>query len=440
MNDSTSSISIRFLGPTPIRSWFLRWGLIVAEFGAVQVAVQVFTALAGLLIVRSLAKPEYALFAIANSMQMTCNLLAERGLGIGLRSIGGQLCNDRRRFGELLSTALGLRRRFAFMSFVICLPLTAWMLWRNGAAPLQTIGLCLALVLGCLGGLGCSVWNVSPQLHGEYRRLQNLDLGNSALRLTLLSALALTRLSALLAALVGVAGNWFQAFYLRRWAQERAELSLAPTLDHQRALGSLSARWLPNVIFFSLQGQLTLLIITVFGSVDQVANMTALGRLAILLTVVSQVYSQVLTPRFTRCQESARLRRLYLTLVGATAVGLLPLVGAAWIYPEPLLWLLGESYRELGQECGWVIAAAYVGQIASVMWSLNSSKAWIRIQSFAFIPAIVTAQAAAAMLLDLRQFHDLLIFNFVSAAAPLPAYMIDALLGLKILARKAASH
>ena len=435
MDDSTSAISVGLLAPTPIRSRFVRWVLVVAEFGAVQVAVQIFTALAGLLIVRSLAKPEYALFAIANSMQTTCNLLADRGIGIGLRSIGGQVWNDRRRFGQLLTTALSLRRRFAVISLVICLPVTAWMLWRNGAEPLQTIGFCVALILSSLGGLGCSVWNISPQLHGEYRRIQNLDLGNGALRLTLVSTLAVTRLTALLATLVGVLGNWFQSFYLRRWASERADLTVTSTLADQRELRSISAKWLPNVIFFSVHGQLTLLILTLFGSVDQVANLTALGRLAILLTVVSQVYSQVLTPRFTRCQESARLRHLYVTLVGATAVGLLPLVLAAWIYPAPFLSLLGEQYRELGQECGWVIAAAYAGQIAGIMWSLNSSKAWIRIQSVAFIPAIITAQVAAASFLDLRHFHDVLIFNVVSAAAPLPAYTIDALLGLKAAAR-----
>ena len=101
----------------------LGWGLITAEFGMAQMVVQLLLAAAGLLIVRTLLKQEYALFIVCNSMQTTCNLFADWGTSIGLRSIGGRVWNDRYRFGQLLNTALGLRWQFALVSFVICLPL-----------------------------------------------------------------------------------------------------------------------------------------------------------------------------------------------------------------------------------------------------------------------------------------------------------------------------
>src|SRR5258705_5877471 len=147
------------------------WTRVIGEFGATQSAVQVLTALAGLLIVRSLSKQEYALFAVANSMQTTCNLLADCGIGIGVRAIGGRVWNDRARFGQLLVTALGLRKTFAALSFAISLPIAAWMLWRNGADPWQIAGLSLAIVNGVIPLLGSSVCGVSPQLHGEFRRI-----------------------------------------------------------------------------------------------------------------------------------------------------------------------------------------------------------------------------------------------------------------------------
>src|SRR5438067_1971811 len=104
----------------------MRWGLASAEFGLVQIAVQVLTALAGILIIRSMPKSEYALFAIVNSMQVASNLLADLGIGIGVRSIGGRVWSDPFRFGQLINTALGMRRLFAFFSFGICLPITGW--------------------------------------------------------------------------------------------------------------------------------------------------------------------------------------------------------------------------------------------------------------------------------------------------------------------------
>jgi len=105
-----------------------RWSLTLAEFGVAQIAVQALTALAGILIIRSMSKPEYALFAIANSMQTTCNLLADLGIGIGVRSIGGKVWDDPFRFGQLMNTALRLRRKFAICSLGVCLPIASWML------------------------------------------------------------------------------------------------------------------------------------------------------------------------------------------------------------------------------------------------------------------------------------------------------------------------
>src|ERR1043166_5869259 len=103
-----------------------RWSLRLAEFGLVQGVVQLLTAVAGLVILRAFAKPEYALYVIVNSMQTTGNLLADLGIGIGVRSVGGRVCNERRRFGQLLNTAWGLRRRFALVSLSVTLPVTAW--------------------------------------------------------------------------------------------------------------------------------------------------------------------------------------------------------------------------------------------------------------------------------------------------------------------------
>src|SRR5882724_3546368 len=95
--------------------WFSRWTLRLVEFGAVQGIVQFLLAVAGLIIVHSLSKPEYALFAITNSMLTACSSLADVGIGTGVRSIGGRVCGDRYRFGQLVNTALALRKRFALV-------------------------------------------------------------------------------------------------------------------------------------------------------------------------------------------------------------------------------------------------------------------------------------------------------------------------------------
>jgi hypothetical protein len=408
-----------------------RWGLVIAEFGAVQMAVQALLAVSGLLIVRMLSKQEYALFAVANSMQTTCNLLADIGVGVGVRAIGGRVWGDRHRFGQLLNTALGLRRNFAAIAIAVCVPVAAWMLRRNGAGIAEIIGLCVAIMAGVIPLLGSSVWAASPLLHGEYRRIQKLDLGNAALRLTLMGACAIQRINAFLAVMVGVAGNWIQSLLLRRWARDHADPAAPVNREDRAALLGLSVQSLPNTLFFCFQGQVTLLILTLVGNPTGIADVTALGRVASLFAVFSMTFANVLAPRFARCQEAERMRQLYALLVSATALALLPLLFFAWFLPDPFLWLLGGKYQHLGRECGWVVTAGCVGQLGGVMWALNSGKAWIRFQATGFIPVILSAQVGAAFFLNLRQFHDVLIFNVVTAAAPLLLYALDAYFGLR---------
>ena len=84
---------------------------IVGNFAFVQAVVQVIGFLSGILLIRHLDQREYAYFTIANTMQGTLNILADIGISIGLVSIGGRVWQDRYRFGQLVNTALGLRRK-----------------------------------------------------------------------------------------------------------------------------------------------------------------------------------------------------------------------------------------------------------------------------------------------------------------------------------------
>src|SRR5678816_2650383 len=95
----------------------------VSRFTWVQLFVQVIGFATGILVVRCLEQHEYALFTIANTMQATTNILADIGISIGLISIGGRVWQDQRRFGELISTGLKLRRKLAIASILGITPL-----------------------------------------------------------------------------------------------------------------------------------------------------------------------------------------------------------------------------------------------------------------------------------------------------------------------------
>jgi O-antigen/teichoic acid export membrane protein len=437
---SVRGFDVQSASPSPLSSqaqWVLGWATRVAEFSFVQCWVQLLTGIAGILIVRTMAKDQYVLYAIANQMQTTCNLLADLGIGIGVRSIGGRVWQDRLRFGGLLNAALGLRRWFALFSIAACLPIAAWMLWKNAGSLATIILLCGVIVASVLPQLAATVLTVVPQLHGEYRRIQILDFSNAMLRLSMIAALAVTQMNALLATAVGAINNWVQMLVARRWVHDHAETTAAPNVADRRELIRLSLRIFPNVLFFCFQGQVTLLILTLVGNRVGIADVTALGRLAMLLTPLSVAFINVLVPRFAACQDPQRLPRLYLLLVAATALALTPILLAGLFAPGPLLWLLGSKYSTLKNECGLIVVTACVGQLVHVLHGLNTSRAWIRTLTTAWIPLTLAIQLLGALALDLKDFNNVLIFQLASASIPIPLLCMDAILGCRRAVRPA---
>src|ERR1700686_4047581 len=96
---------------------------IVGNFALVQAIVQIIGFMSGILIVRTLEQRDYAYFTIANTMQGTINLLADIGISVGLVSIGGRIWQDRYRFGQLINTALDVRKKLGAIAIVAITPI-----------------------------------------------------------------------------------------------------------------------------------------------------------------------------------------------------------------------------------------------------------------------------------------------------------------------------
>lgn len=409
-----------------------RWGGRILEFGAVQGAVQLLNAVSGLLIVRTLSKPDYVLFTVANAMQVTCNQLADLGVGIGLRSLGAARAGNRSEWGQLLNTALDLRRYFATAAIVLCLPIMWWLLAKNDANWSVILGLCGAMLLGLFPLVEFPAWLTCLLLHEEFRRVQWAELSVALLRVTVIAIAASFYLRPILAVLVGAAGLWLQVSLLRRWAMPKIDLQAAPSEEDRKILWKLSLKALPNSLFYCFQGQATILILTLVGNKTGLADVTALGRIAVLFSVMSTAFGQIAAPRFAKVVDDHRRRRVYVMLIGSVFAVLACALLFVKFFPSAFLWLLGSKYHGLQEECFLLMVGTCASQLAGGLWILNSSKAWIDIYSWSLIPTVLIAQAAAAWYLDLHNLHHVLYFSIITAVAPLPSLIIDGYNGLKV--------
>ncbi|HSP45846.1 MAG TPA: hypothetical protein VLO30_07625 [Chthoniobacterales bacterium] len=400
---------------TPIIRRALHRARVVGNFAVVQAVVQVVGFLSGILLIRHLDQREYAYFTIANTMQGTLNTLADIGISVGLVSIGGRVWHDRNRFGQLVKTASNLRRKLGAISALVITPILFFMLFKNGA-PIPYTFVLIALVLAGLSvQLALGVLGVVPRLLSDIRRIQTIDFAGASVRLLVLIGLMFLFLNSAVAVAVGSATLFLQYWMLRRYAARVIDLDAPENEEDRTAMQRFIRKLAANAVFFCFQGQITIFLIGFFGrDINSVAEVGALGRLAMVFTVLTNLLTNVFGPAFARCQDSKRLRWQFAMIVGGVTAFSLVLTTGALLFPSAFLFVLGAKYAHLERELGLMVGGAVVGTLTGTFWTLNASKAWIA-GSWLYIPLTLATQIALIPVTDFSSVRSVLLFNLLSA-------------------------
>jgi O-antigen/teichoic acid export membrane protein len=390
---------------------------ILSKFVLVQLCVQVLGLANGILLVRALDQQQYAYFTIANTMQGTMNILADSGISSAITSVGGKLWQDRYRFGQLINTAMLLRRYFALIAVVVVTPLLIWMLVGNGSSIVYAVFITVGVLVGLNFQLTASVLGVVPRLHSQLNRIQNIDLIAAFSRLIFLVVALFIFLDAGVAIYIASIVFALQHFVLNRWVGDNIDQKAPVNEEDKAAILKIVKPQTPNAIFYCVQGQLNIWLIGLFGNTQNIAEFGALGRLAVIFSVFSAVMSGIVLPSFARCQSVNILSRRYWQIIGGFCVFGLMLVSLAVFFPTQVLWILGNQYQHLESEVVLMVASTVLSSLAGIMWSINSAKAWIE---YVWIepPLRIILQIILLMSLDISTVKGVLIFNILSAASP----------------------
>ena len=413
---------------TPIIRRALDRARVVGHFAIVQAIVQVVGFLSGILLIRHLDQREYAYFTIANTMQGTLNTLADIGISVGLVSIGGRVWQDRNRFGQLIKTASNLRRKLGALSALVITPILFFMLTKN-SAPIAYTFVLIALVLAGLSvQLKLGVLSVVPRLLSDIRRIQTIDLVGASFRFLVLVALMFVFLNSAVAVAVGSATLFLQYLMLRHYASRVVDLDAPENEEDRSAMQQFIRKLAANAVFFCFQGQITIFLIGFFGrDINSVAEVGALGRLAMVFTVLTNLLTNVFGPAFARCHDPKRLRWQYAAIVGGVTAFSVVLVSAAVLFPDAFLFVLGGKYAHLERELVLMVSGAVIGALTTTFWTLNASKAWIA-GSWLYIPLTLATQIALIPVTDFSSVRSVLMFNLLSA---LPNLLLNLVLSFR---------
>ncbi len=413
---------------TPYLRRILRRGRVVGNFAGIQAIVQFIGFLSGILIVRMLSQREYAYFTIANTMQGTLNLLADIGISVGLVSIGGRVWNDRPRFSQLISTAFYLRRRLSLFGIVAVTPILYVMLAKNGASPAYSVFLIVVVLAGLAVHLDVGVLGVIPRLRSEIKFIQWVDFAGVVLRLAALLIVALLLLNAGVALTISTVVIFIQYLMLRRYSARVIDFHASQNSEDRAAMLGFIRSQAANAIFYCVQGQITVFLISFFANrTSSIAEVGALGRLAMIFTVLTNLLTNIFIPAFARCQNRDRMRSLYLEIVGGVAFFCLIVIAAAAFFPEQFLFVLGSKYAHLHRELLLMVGASVLAALTGTFWSLNASKAWIA-GSWLYIPLTLLTQVALIPFTDFASVTSVLVFNLLSN---IPNLLLNFVLGLR---------
>jgi O-antigen/teichoic acid export membrane protein len=387
---------------------------VVGNFALVQALVQIVGFMSGILIVRKLEQREYAYFTIANTMQGTINLLADIGISVGLVSIGGRVWQDRHRFGQLINTALDLRRKLGVVVVIAVTPVMYFMLVKNGASISYTALLTVVVLIGLGFQLSIGVLGAVPRLRADIGRIQIIDITGAIVRLAALAALLLV-LNAGIAVAVASVVSLLQYAMLRRYAVGVIDFNASENSEDRHSIIRLVKHLAANSVFYCFQGQITVFLITFFAHrTASIAEIGALGRLAMIFSVFTNLLTNVFVPAFARCQNERKLRRLYAAIVGGIAIFSLVIISCAWIFPDQFLFVLGNKYAHLHQELLLMVGGAVFSAFTGTFWALNAAKAWVT-GAWLYIPLTIATQIALIPCTDFSTVTGVLTFNLLSA-------------------------
>ena len=404
---------IKRMPSTPKPSRLFTWVKLIAVTGFAQVLVQVIGFISGILVIRLLPTHEYALYTLANTMLGTMTLLADGGISTGVMSQGGKVWQDKQKLGAVLVTGMQLRNKFAVFSLLVATPILFYLLRKHDASWLMSSMIVLSLIPAFFTSLSGTLLEIVPKLHQEIKPLQKVQVISNIWRLALLGlTLFVYPFAAVAIASAGGSQIWSN-WRLRKITNCFADLTQQEDPVVRKEILGVVKRIMPGAVYYSLSGQVTVWLISVFGTTLAVAQIGALGRLAMILNIVNILFSTLIVPRFARLPDIRKtLISRFLIITIFTLTLSLIIISLIWQYPVQTLWILGKDYSGLKIEVTLMAAGSCVSLIAGIIYSMSVSRAKI-IPPLFLIPFAILVQILLFYLLNPRTVIDILVFSLL---------------------------
>lgn len=343
-----------------------------------QVLVQVIGFACGILLIRVLSIGEYALYTLANSILGTMIVFANSGVAQGVMAESGKVWKDREQLGQVVSTGFHLRKKFIIGSLIIVIPFAIYLLLKNEASLIITTLIVFSLIPGFIATLNTSLLQIGLNLKQDIVPLQKNQLFVNLLRLALLGITVFVFPLAYVALLCAGASQVFGNFRLRKITARHLDFNKKPSKEVEQKILKFVKRSLPTDIYYCFSGQITIWLLSIFGTTTAMAQMGALGRIATVLALITVLFKILVAPRYARLESQRKiLLKRFLQAVGLLLIIFSIIIIGVKLFPEYLLLLLGKKYYGLELEMLLCVVGTSISIFGGAIYALNSHRGWV---------------------------------------------------------------
>lgn len=391
------------------------WGKLITITGSAQVIVQAIGLTCGIFVIRLLPTHEYALYTLANTMLGAMVLLADGGIATSVMAQGGKVWQDQAHLGSVLVTGFDLRKRFAIASLLLATPLLLYLLRHHGTSWLISLVVIFSLIPPFLTALSGTLLEIPPKLHQDITLVQKNQVVVNTARLAILVITLYTFPFAFVAIFASGLPQIWSNMRLRKISKNYADYTQNSNLADRKEIISFVSRIFPYTVYYCFSGQITIWLISIFGSTETIAQAGALGRLSMLLGLFSVLFGTLISPRFARLQKNSKvLLRRYVQIQTGLFVLTACVIGFVWLFPSEVLWILGKQYSNLTNELLLSIIGSCLNLIAGSIYALYASRGWA-INPVISISISLASIICGVILINVSSLHGILSFNIFVA-------------------------
>lgn len=389
----------------------MQWSKLISITGSSQIAIQIINFVCGIFIIRHLTITEYALYTLAYTMLGSMDVLADGGIVSGVTAEGGKVWQEKSKLGSVIATGMNLRKKFAVASILINGAVLIYLLVHNNASWYYALLILLTLIPVFYANLSDALLEIAPKLNQDIKPLQkNQLLANFGRLLLIIPAVFFAPFAPVVLIATGIP-RIIANIKLKKISEKFASPNQLENSDVKKNIIRMVKRILPGDIYNIFSVQITFWILSIVGSANAIAQVGALFRIGMALSLMSVIFNTIIIPRYSRMQEDRKKLKENMIKIQLLLVGLgFAIVFVTWLFASQIIWLLGDNYANLEFELVLSIIILYLNIIANVISSMCRGRGWV-LNPLLSITINLSTIIIGAFLLDIRSLVGVLLLN-----------------------------